>query len=714
MNRATIASPRSRPTGAEADAKTAGAASATPSTQTRRRALLPWAGLALAYALLTALFTWPLAARLGEGVISPIDPVDSVWRVVRGQEQLLRAPWALFQGNTSYPYPLSFLFSELLVGASLIALPLRLATGNPVAIYNLAVLLTFVLSGLAMSALARRLGCGWAGTVAAGLIYAFAPLHMSRLGHLGMLSGQYFPLAILLLDRLFARPRPRESLALAVVLALQALSAQYYAFYLLFVVGGFVGLRLAQLAWRRRFPARAVWGHLLVAGGLAALAVLPFGLGFRAVQGDYAFERTIAQNAHYSANLASFFTADGQNWLWGRLTAPLRAHGTYTFERNMFPGLLALALALLGGATAWRKPLAQYLILLGACSAILALGPGLYLTADPKSLVFDYLPYRFLYYRLPGFDSMRVPARIGILYGLSVAGLAGLGLTWLLARVAARPSPLAPPGMGGAGGRLILPAALALAVLGGIGLESLNHPRALSPLESGERVPPVYRWLATQPATAAIELPFVIPDHERELILSYRYQYFSLYHGHNLVNGSGDVVPKGYKALFYELRDGPTPRALAILQGLDVSHLVVHYDQLDPQLVEPTRRTLSSLPAQVREERSFGETTVYRLVETDRFARLRAAIPPEATIYLSREDPTGAYGGMLTRVLRDNPIYTRVRVAFGQRYAGLPQPGARYDYAILYHKEDPAAAGFVGAAVVWEDEVVRVYRRAGP
>ena len=213
-----------------------------------------FAVLAVLYSALTVLLTWPMAAHLGDRVHSPIDPVDSIWRVGWGQERLLHAPWRLFDGNTFYPYARSYLFDELLLGEALLALPLRLVTDNPVAIYNLAVLTSFVLSALAMYALARRLGARPAAAFAAGLIYAFAPLHMGHLGHLGILSGQWFPLAILLLDRIFATPRWRDAFALAAVLAMQALSSQYYAFYLLFVVGGFVGLRVVQVLLRRWFP----------------------------------------------------------------------------------------------------------------------------------------------------------------------------------------------------------------------------------------------------------------------------------------------------------------------------------------------------------------------------------------------------------------------------------------------------------------------------
>jgi hypothetical protein len=183
--------------------------------------------LALIYTALAVVFTWPLAAHLREGIVSPLDPLDSVWRVAQGQRQLLHNPGDLLDANIFYPSAHTYLFDELLLGAALLTLPLQLFTANPVLIYNVAVLMTFVLSALAMHLLARLLVCGVAGAFLAGLGYAFAPFHLDHLPHLGLLSGQYFPLIILLLDRLFAAPRPRDSLLLAAALVLQALSSQY-------------------------------------------------------------------------------------------------------------------------------------------------------------------------------------------------------------------------------------------------------------------------------------------------------------------------------------------------------------------------------------------------------------------------------------------------------------------------------------------------------
>lgn len=678
----------------------------------------PWlvalrlAALALFYALLAVLFTWPLAAHLGTAIVSPLDPLDSVWRVAQGQRQLLHHPLALLDANIFYPYRHSYLFDELLLGAALLTLPLHLLTANPILIYNLAILSTFVLSGLGVHALARHLGCGTVGALAAGISYAFAPFHLDHLPHLGLLSGQYFPLIILLLDRLFAAPRWREAVALALLLALQALSAQYYALYLVLVVGGFVAVRLVQLAVRRRFPARGVWLRLFGAGFVAVMLVLPVAVAYRSVQGEFSFDRSLDENVLYSANLASFVTVDERNRLWGQATAPLREQGRYTPERNAFPGTIILVLAVLGLLSAWRRPTVHYLALLGFAAALLMLGPVLQLTGDPATRIWTRMPYGFLYFHLPGFDSMRVPARFNILYGLVVAALAGLGLTWLLGRVASWRARRM-PGRAVAGVARAVPLGLAALLISGIVGESLTLPYTLTPLPSAATMPPAYRWLAAQPNAVLAELPLLISRERGAELLNNRYQYFAFYHQVPVVNGSGNVTPKGYQALYYELRDGPTPRALAILQGLGVTHLIVHYDQLSPALVTKTRTALAAASGQVREVATFDQDVVYALAATDRFAQLRATIPTGATIYLSREDPTGAYGGMLGYILRTNPIYTRVRVDYGQEYAGPPAPDARYDYAILYRQEDPARVGFAAGSIVWQDDVVRVYSRAG-
>lgn len=666
-------------------------------------AISPIALVMLAYVLTAIAVTWPLAAHLNDGVTSPIDPVDNIWRIGWGHFRLLHSPLDLFNGNTFYPFRDSYLFDELVLGSAILTLPLAIVHVAPLVIYNLSVLIALVLSALAMYALARRFGAAQIAAFVAGLIYAFAPMHLDHIGHLGLLSAQWFPLILLFADRLIAAPRPREACGLAACLAMQAISAQYYALYLLLFMPLFLAIAVARRPEARR---PTVWLHLAAAAGVAVLIVAPVAIGYHRVKTDYNVARTYSQTTHYAAAVTSFGTADGRNRLWGSVTAPLRTYGRYTPERNMFPGLLALVLASIGLWCGRRRAWEQFLGALAALSAILALGPELRLTPDSNSLVLRHLPYDLLFWHLPGWDSMRVPARFGTLFLLGIAGLAATGMTALLQRTAT----VRLPRLRYAPGAY---AAASVLTLCGFGIEYASHPLPLSPLESGATIPAVYRWFADQPDARIIELPLVMPDHEREQTIAVREQYYSLAHRHPIVNGNANVLPKGYKALVFDMRRFPSERSIALLQGLGITHVIVHYDQMG----EPERAALvHQLSAGVdglTPAAEFDSTTVYVVTHSVHLAELPALIAPGATVHLSRGDPlgTGAYMGMIGYLLRDHPLYARLRVDFGQEYIDDPGHTVRYDYGIFYRHENPASTGFENADLIWEDGVVRVYRQ---
>ena len=66
----------------------------------------------------------------------------------------------------------------------------------------------------------------------------------------------------------------------------------------------------------------------------------------------------------------------------------------------------------------------------------------------------------------------------------------------------------------------------------------LCAPLGTVPVEAGSAVPPVYRWLADEPAdTTVLELPADRIDD------SFRYMYFSTYHWLRIVNGTSGFIP---------------------------------------------------------------------------------------------------------------------------------------------------------------------------
>lgn len=195
-----------------------------------------------------------------------------------------------------------------------------------------------------------------------------------------------------------------------------------------------------------------------------------------------------------------------------------------------------------------------------------------------------------------------------------------------------------------------------------------------------------------------------------------RAQYFSLVHRHPLVNGNANVLPKGFKALVSEMQRFPSPRGVALLRGLGITQVVVHFDQYPPGERPALRQRLEMDDSELAMRADFGDTAVYGAVPRGDLEGLRGLIPPGASVRLSCNDPsgTGAYMAMLGYVLRDHPLYARLRVDFGQRYVGEPGAGGRYDYVIVYEREDPGTHGLAEAELVWQDGVVRAYRNASP
>lgn len=685
---------------------------ASPSEQRQERSILRAvssprlariAFFSLSYLLIAVALTWPLAAHLNSGVTSALDPIDSIWRIGWGQYRLLHHPFHLFTGNTFYPFADSYLFDELVLGSAVLTLPLALLHIAPLTIYSIAIFASLTMSAVTMYALARRFGAVPVAAFIAGAIYAFAPMHLDRIGHIGLLSAQWFPLILLLCDRIIVAPRVRDALALAACLVMQAISSQYYAIYLLLIVPLFLVIVVIRRPEARR---RTVWLHLASAGALAFLVILPIAAGYRRVQTEYSVKRTFGQTTHYAASVTSFLTADSRNRLWGGITAPLRAYGTYTFERNMFPGLLALLLAAVGFWVGRKRPWEQFLALLVAASAVFALGPELRLTPDTKSLLFPHLPYDIFYWHLPGFDSMRVPARFGTLFLLGIAGLAATGATALLSRVGTVRLPRVKIARAA-------PVALSVALIAGFGAEYANHPLAIVPLASGDAIPAVYHWLAEQPDARVIELPLVIPDHAGTQSIALREQYYSLVHHHPIVNGNANVLPMGYKALVLDMKHFPSARAVSLLQGLALTHVVVHFDQYPSTDRARLARLLDAPPEGLSRSALFDETAVYAVAPSPNLEALPGMVAPGASVRLSRDDPmgTGAYMGMLGYILRDHPLYASMRVNFGQTYVDKPRKKARYDYALLFAHEDPAKFGFADAEVVWQDAIVRLYRQ---
>jgi hypothetical protein len=162
-------------------------------------------------------------------------------------------------------------------------------------------------------------------------------------------------------------------------------------------------------------------------------------------------------------------------------------------------------------------------------------------------------PYALLLEHVPGYDGLRVPARLATVVTLMLAILAGFGAAAL--------------------GRWQYPtAALGVACVLALA-ESVILPLPVERLARPARAPAAYHALAREPeSTVVAELP--LGEVEGDL----RAMFFGLAHRRPILNGYSGFFPPHYTLLTVALSDVPAHPdiALAALGEQGATHVLVH------------------------------------------------------------------------------------------------------------------------------------------
>src|SRR5262249_28431412 len=175
------------------------------------------------------------------------------------------------------------------------------------------------------------------------------------------------------------------------------------------------------------------------------------------------------------------------------------------------------------------------------------------------------LPYLLLYNYLPGFSTIRVPARFFIVVALALSALTG----YAVARLASR-----------------WPRATWLGAIALFGIAAVHAAPTAVPVTSahlGARAPAVYRWLAAQaPGGSIVELPGAIADDD--LLGNQRngrYMMASTIHWRPLVNGYTAYPPATTPLMVALMRRLPEPGAFdALVDTVDVRWILIHHAEL--------------------------------------------------------------------------------------------------------------------------------------
>ena len=496
--------------------------------------------VAVTYAAVTLVVTWPQGAHLASQTHGHHDALFSMWRLSWIAQALSSAPGTLFDAPIFWPVTGTLAFSDAVLLQGVLAWPF-LAAGVPaLPVYNVLLLAGPWLSAIGAYVLARRLTGSRAGALVAGMVFGFAPYRIDHAMHLELQWSQWMPLALWALHRTWSSGRVADGVLTGVFVLLQFLSCIYYGVFLaLFLV------LIAPVLWWAHRPVHTA--RVVVALAIGALAVAPalvaYGTPYRQNQASLG-TRGMDEIAQWSARPISYLSSPEGNRLYGAHTWHLGTH-----EARLFPGSLAIALALVA---LWRPGRTAVVYGWGAvCAVVLSFG-----TNTPA--------YGLVLETIPPLEGLRAPARFAMLTMLAISVLAALGMARVcrsLREDASRARWLASAVTG-----------VVLVVMVG------EYASRFGPLHPWPLRAPMYaNWLATQPDGVVLELPapvgHALPLYDAE------WSFLATFHRHPVVNGYSGYFPTPYLDLLGALDGFPSDESLWALGKRDVRYVVLHEDR---------------------------------------------------------------------------------------------------------------------------------------
>jgi hypothetical protein len=486
----------------------------------------------LFFIVVTAMLTWPQAIVLTTHAVDHQDIYFNLWRLRWVAHALSTSPRDLFGGNVFYPEPRALTFSDAMLVEGLIGAPLIWIGLPPMLVHNLLLLGAIVASGVGMYVLARDLTGSRGAGIVAGLIFSFVPYRFDHYMHMELQWIMWTPWAFWALHRTFLTGSLRYGLLTGMFVALQMLSSIYYGLFL----GTLLGLCAFCLLLGAHGRRLSIVKALAAGGALAAILSAAYSIPYLASKQQVG-GRSDDEIITFSARPSSYLVATSDNVVWGRAFA---SRGRP--ERRLFPGALALLLAVIG-LLLKPPPRAAIVYLIGGVAAF------------EMSLGFSGYSFRFLYDHVPMFQGLRAMARAGIFVVFFLAALAAFGYVAIASSLRRIP-------------RMVF-----LAVIVAV-LIAEYRVRRLTLFSYPNEAPPIYAWLAQQPSGVVVELPMPVPDALPGP--DARYAYLSTFHWQPLLNGYSGFFPASYVDRTDALRTFPDDSSILRLKRDGARYLLLH------------------------------------------------------------------------------------------------------------------------------------------
>ncbi len=296
-----------------------------------------WIGLAVITAI-TLVFFGPLLIR-ATSYSDGGDSMFNAWTLARDQHCILQQACPNYSdGNIYFPNKDSMLYSETQLSAGFLTLPFYFMNHNPIFSYNMWLIASVLMSGIFMYLLAKFLSKNnEAISILLALVFEFAPLKMTAMGHLQNLSIFYLPLVILLFLKYLSTKEAKKGYLIGGFIAMVLLFyASWYqmVFGLMFIFPLLFGLLISKAFSPKRI------GVLALACILAIVATLPLAKEYVRFSKTNKASFQIAEQALFSSSLKDYGIPYSDT-LEGRAYYKIRPHSQvngYNPDSSSFHG----------------------------------------------------------------------------------------------------------------------------------------------------------------------------------------------------------------------------------------------------------------------------------------------------------------------------------------------------------------------------------------
>jgi hypothetical protein len=624
------------------------------------------------FTTMTLAKTYPLIRHFATQLPGGLgDPLLVTWILAWGSHALTTDPLNLFNANIFYPVQNTLALSEHMIAVVPLFAPVYLLTGNPIAAYNTVFFLSFILCGMAMFLMVHYWTEHFWASLLSGCLFAFAPIRFGEVGHLQLYNFYWAPLVLLFLDKFLRSKRWGDLGCFAVCYWLAVLSSVYLGWFTTITVGVYILYYMVRID--RGLLSRMMVLRYAVFIVASLIILIPFHLPYYVIQRQWGFSTSLQECIYWAADpLLNYLSPP---YLFNNAYLSLvqsyfpRVHHPRN-QQMLFPGLVFGFLVVAGslpGAkcfpTGRLLQLQRLFRLVLISSLLLSLGPFLVILGRETGLP---LPYLVFYYLMPGFQAMRVPGRFALMGVLAASVLAAPGFLKASEFLRGRWSHRQVWTHG-------FQDLLALFWIGLFILELGFKPLPLASIPSGQRIPEVYRWLATRQLDGPIvELPL-----GQSFWAALKYMYFSTYHWLPIIHGASRFLPPTHAQLNTELSAFPSRKAAELLSAMGVKGLVLHTDQLEPQ--EATRWRYADLAdIGLEEVARFDADVVYKLspVHATHQLHVELAIPDQL--------PTGE----MVQLPRKAMLRLRLLAKSGSHLLWVhPSPFGRIPARIEWHEQ---------------------------